>query len=71
MVMAWQLLSVAAEVVRVVLGEEEMPLPRVAIKFCVQCKWNLRAAYVRIICSIRLLLGQVCDEQGRFMSCTE
>ena len=24
-----------------------VPLPRVAIKFCVQCKWNLRAAYVR------------------------
>jgi hypothetical protein len=27
-------------------GEAEVPLPRIAIKFCVQCKWNLRAAYV-------------------------
>lgn len=27
-------------------GETEVPLPRIAIKFCVQCKWNLRAAYV-------------------------
>ena len=27
-------------------GTTLVPLPRVAIKFCVQCKWNLRAAYV-------------------------
>jgi hypothetical protein len=27
-------------------GATLVPLPRVAIKFCVQCKWNLRAAYV-------------------------
>lgn len=23
-------------------------VPRVAIKFCTQCKWNLRAAYVSV-----------------------
>jgi predicted Rdx family selenoprotein len=27
-------------------GETEVPLPRIAIKFCVRCNWNLRAAYV-------------------------
>jgi Rdx family len=27
-------------------GATLVPLPRVAIRFCVQCKWNLRAAYV-------------------------
>jgi hypothetical protein len=32
-------------------GEAQVPLPRVAIKFCVQCKWNLRAAYVGSLCS--------------------
>jgi hypothetical protein len=24
------------------------PLPRVTIKFCTQCKWMLRAAYVSV-----------------------
>lgn len=27
-------------------GTAIVPLPRVTIRFCVQCKWNLRAAYV-------------------------
>src|SRR5271170_2890466 len=31
-------------------GEAQVPLPRIAIKFCVQCKWNLRAAYVGSLC---------------------
>jgi hypothetical protein len=30
-------------------------LPRIAIKFCTQCKWNLRAAYVGIQKSFHLL----------------
>jgi Rdx family len=34
-------------------GEVEVPLPRIAIKFCVQCKWNLRAAYV---CQVLILI---------------
>jgi hypothetical protein len=36
-------------------GEAEVPLPRIAIKFCVQCKWNLRAAYV---CNLALPSNQ-------------
>lgn len=27
-------------------GTTQVSLPRISIKFCVQCKWNLRAAYV-------------------------
>jgi hypothetical protein len=30
----------------VTTAESTVNLPRIAIKFCTQCKWNLRAAYV-------------------------
>ena len=29
-------------------GTAQVPLPQITIKFCVQCKWNLRAAYVSL-----------------------
>ena len=31
-----------------IVGATQVPLPRVVIRFCVQCKWNLRAAYVSV-----------------------
>jgi hypothetical protein len=40
-------------------GEAQVPLPRIAIKFCVQCKWNLRAAYVGSLCLYSLDLPSI------------
>ncbi|ERF74460.1 hypothetical protein EPUS_03898 [Endocarpon pusillum Z07020] len=42
-------------------GTTLVPLPRVAIKFCVQCKWNLRAAYYaqELLSTFSLSLGEV------------
>lgn len=31
---------------------ERVHLPRIAIQFCTQCRWMLRAAYVRLIYSL-------------------
>ncbi|WAO88543.1 Hypothetical protein NCS54_00589600 [Fusarium falciforme] len=37
------------------------PLPRVAIQFCTQCKWNLRAAYYaqELLSTFSTVLGEV------------
>ncbi|KAF7510737.1 hypothetical protein GJ744_006103 [Endocarpon pusillum] len=42
-------------------GTTLVPLPRVAISFCVQCKWNLRAAYYaqELLSTFSLALGEV------------
>lgn len=39
-------------------AEAPFALPRVTIKFCTQCKWNLRAAYVRALITTSLVLSR-------------
>jgi hypothetical protein len=42
-------------------GKGQFTLPRVAITFCTQCRWMLRAAYVSSIGSL------VCRDNGLFV----
>ncbi|CEJ89489.1 Putative Selenoprotein domain-containing protein [[Torrubiella] hemipterigena] len=42
-------------------GQIHAPLPRIAIQFCTQCKWNLRAAYFaqELLSTFATSLGEV------------
>jgi selT/selW/selH-like putative selenoprotein len=43
------------------LSAPDIALPRIAIKFCTQCKWNLRAAYFaqELLSTFSTTIGEV------------
>lgn len=58
-----QTLEVASSIVATGTADPAFPfpLPRVTIRFCTQCKWMLRAAYVSPCRRILRLRGVACD----------